>query len=137
MLFETKANSSPDTVSEAAEGTKGLEHEFKAKHAKKIPTVEQLREDPENVKLSTAPFDPRFPNTNQTKNCWQNYVDYHLCLAAKGEDYEPCGYFKRVYKIICPQNWVSRWDDLRSEGRFAADLTPPAVDELEQNSRHH
>lgn len=22
----------------------------------------------------TAPFDSRFPNTNQTKNCWQNYL---------------------------------------------------------------
>uniref|UniRef100_A0A8D2KLZ1 Uncharacterized protein n=1 Tax=Urocitellus parryii TaxID=9999 RepID=A0A8D2KLZ1_UROPR len=25
----------------------------------------------------TAPFDSRFPNRNQTKNCWQNYVDFH------------------------------------------------------------
>lgn len=22
----------------------------------------------------TAPFDSRFPNQNQTKNCWQNYL---------------------------------------------------------------
>lgn len=34
--------------------------------------------------------DARFPNTNQTKHCWQNYVDYHKCILAKGEDFAPC-----------------------------------------------
>lgn len=29
------------------------------------------------IELSTAPFDPRFPNQNQTRYCWQSYVDYH------------------------------------------------------------
>lgn len=59
------------------------------------------------IKLETPPFDARFPNTNQTKNCWQNYVDYHKCLKAKGEDYEPCQYFKRVFTSLCPHAWVS------------------------------
>jgi hypothetical protein len=27
---------------------------------------------------------------NQTKHCWQNYVDYHKCILAKGEDFPPC-----------------------------------------------
>lgn len=35
-------------------------------------------------------FDARFPNQNQTKHCWQNYVDYHKCINAKGEDFKPC-----------------------------------------------
>jgi len=35
-------------------------------------------------------FDARFPNQNQTKHCWQNYVDYHKCILAKGEDFPPC-----------------------------------------------
>ncbi len=34
--------------------------------------------------------DARFPNTNQTKHCWQNYVDYHKCILAKGEEFAPC-----------------------------------------------
>ena len=34
--------------------------------------------------------DARFPNVNQTKHCWQNYVDYHKCILAKGEDFAPC-----------------------------------------------
>ena len=33
----------------------------------------------------TIPFDPRFPNQNQTRNCWQNYVDFHRCQKLKVE----------------------------------------------------
>ena len=29
--------------------------------------------------LKTAAFDARFPYTNQSKNCWQNYVDFYRC----------------------------------------------------------
>ena len=71
-----------------------------------------MAEDQLQIKVETAPFDPRFPNTNQTKNCWQNYVDFHKCQKAKGEDYEPCTYFKKVYKSLCPTAWVSRWDSV-------------------------
>lgn len=28
--------------------------------------------------------------TSRTKHCWQNYVDYHKCVNAKGEDFRPC-----------------------------------------------
>jgi cytochrome c oxidase subunit 6b len=34
--------------------------------------------------------DARFPNMNQTKHCWQNYVDYHKCINIKGEEFAPC-----------------------------------------------
>ncbi|KAI2648763.1 Cytochrome c oxidase subunit 6B1 [Labeo rohita] len=29
-------------------------------------------------KYRTAPFDARFPNQNQTRNCWQNYLDREM-----------------------------------------------------------
>ena len=47
--------------------------------------------------------DARFPNTNQTKHCWQNYVDYHKCIIAKGEDFAPC----RQVSTFAPSH--SRW----------------------------
>jgi cytochrome c oxidase subunit 6b len=53
-----------------------------------------MSDDEERVtmpfKFVTAGFDARFPNQNQTKHCWQNYVDYHKCINAKGEDFKPC-----------------------------------------------
>jgi hypothetical protein len=32
----------------------------------------------------------------------QNYVDYHKCVNAKGEDFPPCQQFKRAYRSLCP-----------------------------------
>lgn len=61
----------------------------------------------EQLNLRTAPFDARFPNQNQTKSCWQNFIDYQKCVKAKGEDYEPCQFFFRNFKSLCPVGWVS------------------------------
>ncbi|ELK29283.1 Cytochrome c oxidase subunit 6B1 [Myotis davidii] len=69
----------------------------------------------------TAPFDSRFPNQNQTRNCWQNYLDFHRCekaMTAKGGDVSVCEWYRRVYKSLCPISWVSAWDDRRAEGMF-------------------
>lgn len=63
--------------------------------------------DPSEIKLKTPQFDARFPNTNQTKNCWQNYIDFHRCVKAKGEDDSVCDFFFKSYKSLCPKSWVS------------------------------
>ena len=41
------------------------------------------------------------------RNCYTNYLDYHRCRKVKGENYEPCEYFKKVYMDLCPSDWVS------------------------------
>ncbi|KAK0741005.1 cytochrome c oxidase polypeptide vib [Schizothecium vesticola] len=72
--------------------------------------------------VSTAGVDARFPNTNQTKHCWQNYVDYHKCVLAKGEDFAPCRQFWLAYRSLCPSGWYTRWDEQREAGSFPARL---------------
>ncbi|KAF9737990.1 cytochrome oxidase c subunit VIb [Paraphaeosphaeria minitans] len=67
-------------------------------------------------------FDARFPNQNQTKHCWQNYVDYHKCITAKGEDFAPCRQFLLAYRSLCPGGWTTRWDDQREKGIFPCRL---------------
>ncbi|KAH8038013.1 hypothetical protein HPB51_020533 [Rhipicephalus microplus] len=76
----------------------------------------------EKFELHTVPFDPRFPNTNQTRNCWQNYVDFHRCEKVKGKDYEPCKYFQRVYKALCPNAWIEKWDEQIANDCFAGKI---------------
>ncbi|KAM9798410.1 cytochrome c oxidase subunit 6B2 [Neosynchiropus ocellatus] len=69
----------------------------------------------------TAPFDARFPNTNQTRNCYQNYLDFHRCnkaLSARDQDISPCEWYQRVYKSLCPTSWVGKWDDQMESGSF-------------------
>merc|ERR1712042_59290 len=68
--------------------------------------------------LSTAPFDARFPNQRQTKSCWQNFIDYHRCVKAKGEDYAPCDFFWRNWNSLCPSAWSDKWNDQIEEGNF-------------------
>ena len=79
---------------------------------------------------------------DRTKHCWQNYVDYHKCILAKGEDFKPCRQvsytlpeegketpvatnatqFYLAYRSLCPSSWVNRWDDQRGAGNFPVDL---------------
>merc|ERR1712018_1097684 len=82
-----------------------------------------LREPTEAEKsLKSVPYDPRFPNQNQTKNCWQNYVDFYRCQNLKGEDYKPCQFFFKNFMTLCPLNWIEKWNDQRENGTFPAKL---------------
>ncbi|KAG8739762.1 Cytochrome c oxidase subunit 6B [Ceratobasidium sp. 414] len=84
--------------------------------------------------LQTAGFDgaelirwcyqARFPNTNQTKHCYQNYIDYYKCINAKGEEFAPCKQFYRAYHSLCPNEWVSRFNEQREAGTFPTSLEP-------------
>ncbi|KAL9956238.1 hypothetical protein ACROYT_G037686 [Oculina patagonica] len=69
--------------------------------------------------MKTAPFDARFPYTNQTKNCWQNFVDFHRCTKKFGEDDEKCNFFRKNYKSLCPDAWVENWTEQVESGTFA------------------
>ena len=58
-----------------------------------------------------------------SRNCFQNYLDFYRCTNIRGEDYEPCQYFKKNFKTICPNDWIEKWDGQREAGTFPADLT--------------
>lgn len=78
--------------------------------------------------LTTAPFDPRFPNTNQTRACWQYYVDFHKCSKAKadvgGADFEACRKLQRLARITCPASWIEKWDSSLEQGINPSDMNP-------------
>lgn len=56
-------------------------------------------------------FDPRFPNQNQSKRCFVNFVDYKRCIKTKGEDYKGCDYFKQVTNSLCPGFWINDFNE--------------------------
>ncbi|GFO45333.1 cytochrome c oxidase subunit [Plakobranchus ocellatus] len=90
---------------------------FKMSAAERQAAFEEARKQ-----MWKPPFDARFPNQNQTRHCWQNYVDYLRCQKIKGEDFAPCEYFKRVYTHLCPGFWVESWDEQRENGCFPAKI---------------
>ncbi|XP_050627823.1 cytochrome c oxidase subunit 6B2 [Macaca thibetana thibetana] len=82
-------------------------------------------QEPPKGKWSTPPFDPRFPNQNQTRNCYQNFLDYHRCLkirTRRGKSTQPCEYYYRVYHSLCPTSWVESWKEQIKNGTFAGKI---------------
>lgn len=69
-----------------------------------------------------APFDPRFPNTNQTLHCTTSFINFYRCQKLRGEDYEPCYYFKKVFEDICPSAWIEKWHDQMARGVFPVQI---------------
>ncbi|CAK9149051.1 unnamed protein product [Ilex paraguariensis] len=72
--------------------------------------------------LETAPADFRFPTTNQTRHCFTRYVEYHRCVAAKGEGAPECDKFAKYYRSLCPGEWIDRWNEQRENGSFPGPL---------------
>ncbi|XP_014471813.1 PREDICTED: cytochrome c oxidase subunit 6B2-like [Dinoponera quadriceps] len=69
--------------------------------------------------FDSVPFDPRFPTQNQTRYCYQSYLDFHRCKKKHSEEYDACQYFKKIYTSLCPIAWVDKWDEQVEAGCFA------------------
>ncbi|EPS74026.1 hypothetical protein M569_00726 [Genlisea aurea] len=74
------------------------------------------------IELKTAPADFRFPTTNQTRHCFTRYIEFHRCVAAKGEDSGECAKFANYYRALCPGEWIEKWNEQRESGTFPGPL---------------
>lgn len=83
---------------------------------------QEVAEEAPEIKLETAPVDFRFPTTNQTRHCFTRYIEYHRCVAAKGEGAPECDKFQKFYRSLCPGEWVERWNEQRENGTFPGPL---------------
>ncbi|KAM0015923.1 putative cytochrome-c oxidase [Helianthus debilis subsp. tardiflorus] len=83
---------------------------------------ENTADETPEIKLETAPGDNRFPTTNQSRHCFTRYVEYHRCVAAKGEDASECDKFAKYYRSLCPGEWIDRWNEQRENGTFPGPL---------------
>ncbi|XP_055844873.1 cytochrome c oxidase subunit 6B2-like [Episyrphus balteatus] len=78
------------------------------------------KKEPVEIKLGSVPKDPRFPSQNQTRYCYESYCDYFRCMKKLevGQDQESCNYFKKAFTVMCPNDWISKWNDQREAGTF-------------------
>uniref|UniRef100_A0A671FPK8 Cytochrome c oxidase subunit 6B1 n=1 Tax=Rhinolophus ferrumequinum TaxID=59479 RepID=A0A671FPK8_RHIFE len=84
-----------------------------------------LNVKPPSGRWRTPPFDPRFPNQNQTRNCCKNFLDYHGCMKKmnrRGKSTQPCEYYFRVFHSLCPISWVQRSTQQIKNGNFAGKI---------------
>ncbi|KAK5580975.1 hypothetical protein RB653_001002 [Dictyostelium firmibasis] len=75
----------------------------------------------EGEQLQTAPYNPRFPQQNQTKHCWANYVDYYGCVRHYNGDNSKCQTFFNSMNSLCPAAWLSEWDEQKAATLFPSD----------------
>ncbi|XP_002965431.2 cytochrome c oxidase subunit 6b-3 [Selaginella moellendorffii] len=98
-----------DTVVEVDDESKQAIEEEEAKEARRTITVADIK---------TAPFDIRFPSTNQTKHCYTRYIEFHKCQKERGEGAPECQKYARYYRSLCPSEWIERWNEQRADGVF-------------------
>ncbi|XP_058224954.1 cytochrome c oxidase subunit 6b-1-like [Rhododendron vialii] len=91
-------------------------------NAEQEDSRDQEGEETPEIKLETAPADFRFPTTNQSRHCFTRYIEYHRCVAAKGEGAPECDKFAKYYRSLCPGEWVDRWNEQRENGTFPGPL---------------
>ncbi|KAM1180613.1 hypothetical protein ACFX13_019997 [Malus domestica] len=106
---------------ESSEVTPAVEESSEASPSASEEGTEVVEETPE-IKIETAPADFRFPTTNQTRHCFTRYIEYHRCIAAKGEGAPECDKFAKFYRSLCPGEWVERWNEQRENGTFPGPL---------------
>eukprot|EP00095_Tigriopus_kingsejongensis_P001666 maker-scaffold857_size87770-snap-gene-0.28 protein:Tk01666 transcript:maker-scaffold857_size87770-snap-gene-0.28-mRNA-1 annotation:"hypothetical protein TRIADDRAFT_21297" len=102
----------------------GVEMTFEPGHVPYAQKFAGLSEEQIKEKMAAAnpPMDSRFPNQNQTRNCYQNFVDFQRCVRLRGEDYQPCQFFRRNYLYLCPSTWIEKWEEKIENGTFPAKL---------------
>lgn len=66
--------------------------------------------------INTAPYDPRFPSTNQNRHCFIRYNEYYKCAFERGAEDPRCEFYKNAYLSLCPPDWVEEWEELRQNG---------------------
>ncbi|KAL9263553.1 Cytochrome c oxidase subunit 6b-1-like protein [Drosera capensis] len=118
---EAPTDAATDSSDVSSEDAAAAEESTDAVEEQAEETEEGSEETPE-VKLQTAPVDFRFPTTNQTRHCFTRYIEYHRCIAAKGEDAPECNRFAKYYRSLCPGEWVDRWNEQRENGTFPGPL---------------
>ncbi|KAL9326038.1 hypothetical protein ACSQ67_006683 [Phaseolus vulgaris] len=72
----------------------------------------------QQIELKTAPADFRFPTTNQTRHCFTRYIEFHRCLAAKGDNSGECQKFAKYYRSLCPGEWESNLEGMTPSSKL-------------------
>ncbi|KAJ8772084.1 hypothetical protein K2173_027261 [Erythroxylum novogranatense] len=119
---EESIETTPAASSESTEAASASSEENNETAEEEKSGEGETSEEKPEIKLETAPADFRFPTTNQTRHCFTRYIEYHRCVAAKGEGAPECDKFAKYYRALCPGEWVERWNEQRENGTFPGPL---------------
>ncbi|KFM23023.1 Cytochrome c oxidase subunit 6B [Auxenochlorella protothecoides] len=104
-------------VAEAPEAEE-VESPEPEKESVEAEAVEEEEPEKRQITLSTSPVDFRFPITNQSRHCYVAYCEAHRCFQQKGEEDSECQRLAKVYRSICPVEWLEQWNEARENGSW-------------------
>ncbi|AEE31520.1 putative cytochrome c oxidase subunit 6b [Arabidopsis thaliana] len=55
-----------------------------------------------------AAVEERFPVTNETRHCFNRFMQYHKCIEKNGRDANDCNNLRDYVRSICPEELVSK-----------------------------
>ncbi|KAL6955613.1 hypothetical protein U1Q18_017475 [Sarracenia purpurea var. burkii] len=120
-VAEESKEATPNAGESVGEATEAAGDESSGNDGQEDSRDEEAEQTPE-IKLETAPADFRFPTTNQTRHCFTRYIEYHRCVAARGDGAPECDKFAKYYRALCPGEWIDRWNEQRENGTFPGPL---------------
>ncbi|XP_010501741.1 PREDICTED: putative cytochrome c oxidase subunit 6b-like [Camelina sativa] len=57
--------------------------------------------------------DERSPVTNETRHCFNRYMQYHKCIEKNGRDANDCNNLRDYVRSMCPKELVETWEEQR------------------------
>ncbi|KAJ4881390.1 putative cytochrome c oxidase subunit 6b-like [Raphanus sativus] len=66
--------------------------------------------------------DELFPVTNETRHCFNRYMQYHRCLEGKGKDTNDCNSLRDYVRTMCPETLVEKWEEQRKSGTLPSSI---------------
>ena len=71
-----------------------------------------------DIEMKTTPPDHRFPGVSQSQHCWYRFNEWVLCMNKNDGDAGACSEARKLYKSICPEEWVENWTEQIENGNF-------------------
>lgn len=110
-----KTSHTPEKQEESKDDESGKDGDDKEEGGDEGEQEEEEEKKPE-IEVKSAPYDHRFPSTNQARHCYTRYNEFHKCAAEKSED--ECHFYQKAYRSVCPNDWIERWNEQRDAGTW-------------------
>ncbi|XP_010478694.1 PREDICTED: putative cytochrome c oxidase subunit 6b-like [Camelina sativa] len=82
----------------------------------------QAKRGEEGGQEKDSEADERSPVTNETRHCFNRYMQYHKCIEKNGRDANDCNNLRDYVRSMCPEELVEKWEKQRKSGTLPSSV---------------
>eukprot|EP01120_Amphizonella_sp_Union-15-10_P004382 TRINITY_DN1500_c0_g1_i1.p1 TRINITY_DN1500_c0_g1~~TRINITY_DN1500_c0_g1_i1.p1 ORF type:complete len:226 (-),score=49.07 TRINITY_DN1500_c0_g1_i1:80-757(-) len=86
---------------------------------RKLDYEYRIKKFPRKMKIKALNEHPAFPEQNKFRWCYFTFLAFASCSKVRGEDHPECKRNLIAAREVCLNDWVERWSDERSQGKFS------------------